>query len=117
MIDIEKVRKMALAFDEATEEPHFEKASFRIRKKIFATLDMAKRTVVLKFTPADQSAFSAFDESVIYPVPGAWGRKGWTIVELEKAGEDLFEDALTTSYCTVAPKKLAEKYRPDDDAV
>ena len=115
MIDIETVRELALSFDEAVEQPHFEKSSFRVRKKIFATLDTEKKTLVLKFSPADQSAFSAFDKSVIYPVPGGWGRKGWTIVELEKVERDIFEDALTTSYCTVAPKKLAEKYRPLED--
>lgn len=111
MIDIETVRKFALEFDEAVEQPHFEKSSFRVRKKIFATLDIEKKTLTLKFSPADQSAFSTFDDSVIYPVLGAWGKQGWTIVELDKIEKDIFIDALTTSYCQVAPKKLAEKYR------
>ncbi len=114
MIDIETVHKMALAFDEAVEQPHFEKVSFRVRKKIFATLDTEKKTLTLKFSLSDQSAFSAFDDSIIYPVSGGWGRQGWTIVELEKVEKDIFADALTTSYCTVAPKKLAEKYRQID---
>lgn len=111
MIDVKTVQEAALEFDEAVEQPHFEKSSFRVRKKIFATLDTEKKTLVVKLTPADQSAFSSFDSSVIYPVPGGWGRKGWTIVELEKVERDIFDDALTTSYCNVAPKKLAEKYR------
>ena len=115
MIDIETVRKLALEFDEAVEQPHFEKSSFRVRKKIFATLDIEKKTLTLKFSPADQSAFSAFDDSVIYPVSGGWGKQGWTIVELEKVEKDIFTDALTTSYCQVAPKKLAEKYRPSEE--
>jgi len=113
MIDIETVREMALNFEEAVEQPHFEKSSFRVRKKIFATLDTEKKTLTLKLSPADQSAFSAFDDSVIYPVPGGWGRQGGTIVELDKVEKDMFEDALTTSYCTVAPRNLAEKYRPE----
>ncbi len=111
MVDSEKVRKLALAFDEAIEQPHFEKTSFRVRKKIFATLDTKKHQVVLKFSEADQYSFSVFDESVIYPVPGGWGRQGWTIVELEKVSEGMFIDALTTSYIQVSPKKLGEKYR------
>jgi len=110
MIDIEAAREMALAFDEAVEQPHFEKISFRVRKKIFATLDTEKKTLTLKFSLEDQSAFSAFDDSIIYPVSGGWGRQGWTIVELNQVGKDIFKDALTMSYCTVAPKKLAEKY-------
>ncbi|MEZ5345760.1 MAG: MmcQ/YjbR family DNA-binding protein [Pyrinomonadaceae bacterium] len=117
MITIGDVRRMALAFEEAEESPHFERTSFRVRKKIFATLDTEKKQVVLKLPFAEQSAFSAFDSSVIYPVPGAWGTKGWTIVELDKAGKEIFADALNVSYCTVAPKSLASKYlpHPNDD--
>jgi hypothetical protein len=40
MIDIQIVRQLALALDEAEEKAHFEKQSFRIRKKIFAPFDM-----------------------------------------------------------------------------
>ena len=101
----------------AVEQPHFEKTSFRVRKKIFATLDTKKKTLVVKLSAADQSAFSAFDGEVVYPVPGAWGRQGWTIVELDKVEKEMFEDALTTSYCQVAPKKLAEKCRPSGEYV
>lgn len=35
---LEEVRAFALALPEVTEEPHFEKASFRVRGKIFATM-------------------------------------------------------------------------------
>lgn len=114
MVSIEQVRKLALAFEEAVEEPHFEKSSFRIKKKIFATLDSSKLQVVLKLTEIDQSVFSDYDES-IYPVPGAWGKKGWTRVEMEKVREDIFTDALTMAYRTVAPKKLADKYKSAEE--
>ena len=39
MVSIDTFRKLALSFDEAVEQPHFEKPSFRVNKKIFATLD------------------------------------------------------------------------------
>jgi hypothetical protein len=35
-------RELALSFPEATEAPHFEKTSFRVKNKIFATLDLKK---------------------------------------------------------------------------
>lgn len=114
MVSIETVRKIALAFEESLEEPHFEKSSFRIRKKIFATLDKKKLEVVLKLSEIDQSVFCDYDDA-IYPVPGAWGKKGWTRVELSKVREDLFQDALTTAFRTVAPKKLANKYKPAEE--
>ncbi len=34
MIKPETVRELAMAFEEATEEPHFEKTSFRIKKSL-----------------------------------------------------------------------------------
>ncbi|TND06535.1 MAG: hypothetical protein FD123_3470 [Bacteroidetes bacterium] len=113
MVSIATFRKLASSFDEVEEAPHFEKTSFRVKKKIFATLDIKNQRACLKFSLVDQSAFSAFDKTVIYPVPGAWGKHGYTYVELKKVRKETIVDALTTSYCEVAPKKLAAKYRRD----
>jgi Protein of unknown function (DUF419). len=112
MITLAQVRKLALSFDESEEQPHFEKTSFRVKKKIFATIDSKNKKVVLKLSEVDQSVFADYDRAAIYPVPNAWGKQGWTVVELTKVNKDLFKDALTTSYCNVAPKGLAKKYRP-----
>ena len=38
MVSIESFRQMALSFPGTVELPHFEKTSFRVKKKIFATL-------------------------------------------------------------------------------
>jgi predicted DNA-binding protein (MmcQ/YjbR family) len=111
MVTIEQARTLAMSFDEAEELPHFEKASFRIKKKIFATLDSKLNRCALKLSETNQSVFSAFDPEVIYPIPNKWGKMGWTFVELKKVRKDLFKDALTCSYCEVAPVKLAEKYQ------
>jgi predicted DNA-binding protein (MmcQ/YjbR family) len=112
VINIETVRNLALAFEQAEEQTHFEKPSFRIKKKIFATLDMKNNRACLKLSLIDQSVFSSYDKSIIYPVPNSWGKQGWTFIELKKVRKDLFVDALTMAYCEVAPKKLAEQYRP-----
>jgi len=100
-----------MAFDEAEELPHFEKTSFRIKKKIFATLDLKNNRACLKLSAVDQSVFSDFDSGVIYPIPNKWGKQGWTFIELKKVRKDLFKDALTCAYCEVAPNALAEKYK------
>lgn len=114
MIDIQTLRQHALSLPEATEEPHFEKSSFRVRKKIFVTFDAKHNRVCLKFSEADQDVFSLAGKQSIYPVPNKWGKQGWTFVELETVRDDLFRDALITAYCEVAPKKLAEQVRPND---
>ena len=98
-------RELALTYSEATEQAHFEKTSFRVKKKIFATLDTEMKRIVVKLSEVDQSAFGTFDHSVIYPVSGSWGRQGWTIVELDKVSKEILKDILDTSYYLVAQKK------------
>lgn len=105
MINIETFRKFALAFENATEEPHFEKTSFRINKKIFASFDEKNNQAVLKLNEIDQSVFCASSEMIFYPLPNKWGKQGWTIVELSKVRPEMFEDALSLSYKNVATKK------------
>jgi predicted DNA-binding protein (MmcQ/YjbR family) len=110
MISLATVRKLALAFEGVEEKPHFDKISFRVKNRIFATIDVKADKVVLKLSEIDQSVFSEYDSTVIYPVSGSWGRQGWTLVEMKKVRKDLFTDALTTAYCAVAPGKLSAKY-------
>ncbi len=110
MVSIESARKLALSFDEAVELPHFELTSFRVKKKIFATLDIKNKRVCLMLSKIDQSVFSSFDSALIYPVPNKWGLNSATYIELKKVPKDLFKDALTVAYCNIAPPKLAAKY-------
>ena len=58
----------------------------------------------------DQSVFCAYNKEVIFPVPGGWGKKGATFIDLKKVNKSMFTDALATAWKTVAPAKLAEKY-------
>ena len=76
-------RKLALAFEEVTEQPHFEKTSFRVNKKIIATLDVKTLKASFKLSEVDQSVFCTFKPNQIYPATGAWGKQGWTIFELK----------------------------------
>ena len=115
MVLIDTFRKLALSFPEVTEEPHFEKTSFRVKKKIFATYDDIKKRACLKLSEIDQNVFSSADKSIIFPVDNKWGKQGWTLIEMTKVHKDLFIDALTTAYCEVAPKKLTDQIKTNDD--
>jgi predicted DNA-binding protein (MmcQ/YjbR family) len=107
MVNIKTFRQIALSFPEATEAPHFEKSSFRIGKKIFATYDSKNKQACIKLSVKDQDVFAAFDNSIIFPVANKWGSQGWTFVDLVKVSKAMFIAALTTAYCEVAPKKLS----------
>lgn len=113
MVSIDTFRKLALSFPEATEEPHFEKTSFRVKKKIFATYDDIKKRACIKLSEIDQNVFSSADKTIIFPLENKWGKQGWTLIEMTKVKKDLFIDALTTAFCEVAPKNLAEQIRPN----
>lgn len=111
MVTIDILKRIALSFPESTEEAHFEKTSFRVRKKIFATYDDLRKRACIKLSEIDQDVFSSADKSIIFPVGNKWGKQGWTLIEMSKVHKDLFIDALTTAYCEVAPKELAEQIR------
>ena len=104
MVTIEILRKIALSFPEATEEPHFEKSSFRVKKKIFATYDDVNKRACIKLSAIDQDVFSSADKTIIYPVDNKWGKQGWTLIEMKRVNKSLFIDAVTTAYCEVAPE-------------
>jgi predicted DNA-binding protein (MmcQ/YjbR family) len=112
MVTLDTFRKLACSFPETTEEPHFEKISFRVKKKIFATYNDKTKSACLKLSAIDQNVFSSLNTSIIYPLDNIWGKKGWTIIEMQNVHNELFADALTTAYCYTAPKKLAEQVRP-----
>jgi hypothetical protein len=103
--DIETMRQFALSFPQTTEQPHFEKTSFRIKNKIFATYDSKTDVACLMLSEIDQSVFCAYDSTIIYPVPNKWGKHGATFVNLKKVHPGMFKDALTTAYNKAASKK------------
>lgn len=105
MINIDVLRQFAMSFPDTTEEPHFDKISFRVKKKIFATFDEKNNRAVVKLSLQDQSLFCTFDKTVMHPVNGAWGGQGWTVIELDKVKKAILKDALKTAYQNVLAKK------------
>jgi len=101
-------RALALSFPEISESAHFEKISFRVGKKIVATLNEKENRACVKLNEIDQHVFASFDRTAIYPVPNKWGKQGWTFIELSKVNPDMLTDALTTAFREVAPKRLSK---------
>jgi hypothetical protein len=98
VVTIEQARNYAMTLDLVVEQPHFEKSSFRINKKIFLTLDVARKRGCVKLSAIDQDVFSAMQKEVIYPVPNAWGKQGWTFIELKDINIAVFRDILGAAY-------------------
>ncbi|MDQ3020881.1 MAG: MmcQ/YjbR family DNA-binding protein [Bacteroidota bacterium] len=105
MVNCESFRKLANAFPGIEEIPHFEKISFRINKKIFATLNGKQSQACVKLSENDQYVFSINDKSIIYPVPGKWGLQGWTMIELAHVNKKILKEILKSSYSEAAKIK------------
>jgi hypothetical protein len=101
---VQNFRKLVMTFDGVIEKPHFEKQAFCINNKIFATLDEKNKVAVLHLSAVDQSVFCTINNTIIYPVKGAWGKKGWTVFELEKVRLSVLKDALQKAYLLIAKK-------------
>lgn len=107
------LQKLALSFPEVVEEPHFDKTSFRINNKIFATYNQKNNKVTVKLSEIDQDVFVSMSKKAMYPVDNKWGKQGWTFIELDDVHDELFVDAVTTAYCEVAPQRFSELVRPN----
>jgi hypothetical protein len=105
MVSLESCKSIALSFPETVEQPHFEKISVRINKKIFITLDSKKQIATVKLTAKSQDLFSLFDPKIVYPVPNKWGLQGWTIVELNLIDLDFLKEIIEEAFQTVSKSK------------
>lgn len=108
MTNLSMLSDYALSLPEAVEEPHFHKMSYRVKKKIFATVDPNAHFCVVKLTEMQQSVFCKWDESACCPTPDKWGLQGWTRVYFAKVDMDFLKYIVKTAYSNVAPKKLVE---------
>ena len=105
MVTTDKFRSLAMSLPEVVELPHFDKTSFRINKKIFATLSEKTNIVMLKLSLIDQSVFSDMSRGAVYPVPGGWGKQGATYFDLKRVNLKLLKDAMKCSYNMISSKK------------
>lgn len=110
LISVTLIRSIALSFPETDQHPHFDLISYRVNKKIFVTVNEPQKRCTLKFDKGFQDIFTSLSKGAIYPVPNAWGRSGWTTVELEKIKPEILKDALLIAWRCVAPRAFKKKY-------
>ena len=101
----EDLRRLALALPGTEEKSHFDKADFRVKNKIFASLK-DDATGVIKLMPEQQALMVEAEPRVFHSIPGGWGCKGWTRIILAHADEITLKSALQTAWKNVAPKTL-----------
>jgi hypothetical protein len=106
-VKLSEARRFALSLPEATEEPHFEKSSFRVRGKIFATVPEGGLHLNVFVDEHETRASVAEDPEAFEEL--WWGKKlsGVRIV-LAKAGGPRVRELLEEAWRRRAPKRLAE---------
>ena len=109
MSSLKEFTTLACSLPEVSIGPHLEKVSFRVKKKIFATLNEKESRATLKFTPEEQEMFGKIKPDAIFPVPNKWGKMGWTHLRYQDLKAEIILELLKTAYCNMAPKNLADK--------
>ena len=102
------LRRIALSLEGVSEAPHFDRAAFRYAK-IFVTLAAGGKSANFKYSPDQQEFKCMLDPAAFAPVPGGWGRMGYTTAILGKLDEQGLRDALMMAYGNAAPKSKAKQ--------
>lgn len=101
-------RRLARSLPESVESEHMGHPDFRVGGKIFATLGApGPEWGMVKLTVDQQQHYVHVAPDVFMPVPGGWGRRGYTNVVLENATKENLWEALVTAWRNVAPKQIA----------
>jgi hypothetical protein len=87
MVTPARLRALALALPDTTEVPHMERTAYRTPRKIFATVPPDGLTANLLLVPELQAAVIEALPEAFAPVPGGWGRMGFTTVDLRVVKE------------------------------
>jgi hypothetical protein len=102
------LRRIALSLEGTTEAPHFDRAAFKVAR-IFATLAADGRTANLKFSPDEQEFKCMLAPKAFAPVPGGWGKQGWTTATLSALSVAELRDALETAWRHALPRSRARR--------
>ena len=98
-------RRLALNLPDAIEAAHMGHPDFRVGGRIFATLAYPSTAfAAIMLTPEQQELFVRTEPKTFRPVPGGWGRKGATQVELRTAKKAAVREALRVAWGNRAPR-------------
>ena len=102
-----RVRELALAFPESQEGSHMSHPDFRVRNKIFATLNGAETMVNVKIDPANLDALLRSEPDLYKDV---WAGR-WLGMEISRVDADSLRNLLEDAWCLTAPKALLKQYQ------
>ena len=108
---LDTARRFALSLPETTEEPHFEKSSFRVRGKIFATVPLGGKHLHVVVDPDEGRALIDGGSAAFEAIQ--WGKKlrtDWVRVNLPHADATEVRELLASAWRLKAPKRVVDAY-------
>ena len=104
------IRALALSLPEAIEQPHFERPSFRVRGKIFATLPEPKfegdqRVVLLRIPMVLKEALMVSDADATVSL-GPWDKQRIMQFAIARIEWDKLAGLVRVAWREAAPKKM-----------
>ena len=108
---LETARRFALSLPETTEQPHFEKSSFRVREKIFATVPVGEEA--LHVFVGEETAVLVAEDPVAFEVIRSARNiavNDWVRVNLAAADGARVCELLEDAWRCMAPKRVLDGY-------
>ena len=91
-------REVLLSFEGVEEGAHMGHPDFRLQGRIFASLSGDAVRANVKLAPEEQAAFVEEAPRTFAPAAGAWGRDGWTTIQLPAAKESAVRGACVLAW-------------------
>src|ERR1700733_11959547 len=99
----DQFRRLALSMPDAVEHAHMNHPDFRVGKKIFATLGYPNgKSGMVKLNFEQQELLVSAKPEIFTPAGGAWGKRGSTLINLEKIDEKTAASAVRMAWENVA---------------
>ena len=109
MSDLAEARRFALALPEATEQPHFDMASFRVRGKIFVTVPPEGTRLHVFIDPLEVEGYVAQDPAAFEPLH--WGdRLSGLRVSLAATPPAILAEIIEEAWRRKAPKRIVAAF-------
>ena len=103
-------RKLAISMPEAHEEPHFDRTSFRVGKKIFATMVRDGSEAMVRIRPLKRVYDLLSEHADTFFDYGSWTwRNGALGIRLPRADAKLLRELVSDAWRSVAPKRVVAK--------
>lgn len=115
MVSPDDMRAFALSLPEAEEIQTWGHPTFRVRKKLFATMAPDGSDASIKATIPEQQALIQSQPDV-FGIPDYVGRYGWLSVRLDAVDPDELRELLVEAWRRTAPKRVVAAFDADHPA-